>query len=70
MNAIDQINGLDPDLKSELQKACDRLAQGIRNPDAARKSRERMARAREELRRRIGIQSIVVDLVRQSRESR
>lgn len=54
----------------DLQAALDRLAHGIRDPEAARKSRERMDRLRKENRKRLGVQNIAVDLIRQSRDSR
>ena len=41
---------------AELRAALDRLANGIRDPEAARKSRERMDRLREENRKRLGVQ--------------
>ncbi len=53
----------------DLQFALERLAQGIHDPEAARKSRERMHRMREENRKRFGIQSIAVDLIREARNS-
>lgn len=55
---------------SELQSALDHVSNGIRDPEAARKSRERMNRLREENRKRLGVQNIVVDLIRRARESR
>ena len=55
---------------AELQAALDRLSRGIRDPEAARKSRERMDRVREENRKRLGVQNIAVDLIRESRDSR
>ncbi len=69
MNTLDETAGMDPAMKAEMQAACDRLVRGVRDPEEARKSRERMAQAREEFRKRLGVQKIVVDLVRQTRES-
>jgi hypothetical protein len=54
----------------ELQAALDRLCHGIPDPGAARRSRDRMDHLREENRRRLSVQDIAVDLIRQSRERR
>jgi hypothetical protein len=69
MNMIDQAPGVDSQAKAELREACDRFVRGSIDPEAARRSRERMAKAREEIRKRLGVQNIVVDLVRQARDS-
>jgi len=61
---------MDPKEKAELQEVCDRVSKGIRDPERARKAIERMNKMREELRQRIGVQNIAVELVRQSRDSR
>ena len=54
-----------------LQETCDRVAKGARfsreEQDAAML---RMSRMREEIRRIHGVQSIAVDLIRESREGR
>jgi hypothetical protein len=63
-------HGHPPEAWADLQAALDRLATGTRDLDAARKSRERMDRLREENRKRLGIQQIAVDLIRDSRDSR
>ena len=55
---------------AELQAALGRLSKGIRDPEAARESRDRMDRLREENRKRLGVQNIAVNLVRESRDSR
>jgi hypothetical protein len=57
-------------LWEELQAALDRLVQGVRDPEAARKSRERMDRLREENCQRLGVQDISVDLIRKSPDHR
>jgi hypothetical protein len=54
----------------ELQSVLDRLSRGIRDPQAARASRERMNRLREENRKRLGTQNIAVDLIREARNRR
>jgi hypothetical protein len=70
MSTTDSAAGVSPGPWDDLQAALDRLSRGIRDPEAARKSRERMDRMREENRRRLGVQDIAVDLIRQSRDRR
>jgi hypothetical protein len=59
-----------PDLMAEMQQACDRIARGI---PFTREERDEAAaeidRIREANARRIGIQNIAVDLVREMRNS-
>ena len=52
----------------ELQEAIDRLTKGVRDPEAARLSRERMDREREEMRQRIGTVDVVVPFLRDLRD--
>ena len=59
-----------PDIRSELFEALGRLSQGIRDPEVARKSRERMDHLREENRKRFGIQNIGVEIIREMRDNR
>ncbi len=70
MQTLEEIGGINLPANAELQEACERFAQGIRDPEAARQSRLRMAEARAEIRARLGVQDVVVDLVRRARESR
>jgi hypothetical protein len=58
------------EVMAELQEALDRLSKGIRDSEAARKSRERMDRMREENRRRFGVRDVGVDIIREMRGSR
>jgi Flp pilus assembly protein TadB len=67
MDAIEQVREMDSETKAELQEVCDRVAHGLRDPNAVQKALERMNIMRETLRQRIGVQNIAVDLVRQSR---
>jgi hypothetical protein len=60
--------GIDASLMVELQQAADNAAKGIRDPDAMRRAIESMDAAREELRKRVGILNIAVDLIRCGRE--
>lgn len=70
MKIIDQISGLDPEAKVELQDACDRLANGMRTPpEQKRDAIANLNQMREEIRKRIGVQNLAVNLVRQSRDS-
>ena len=46
MKTIETTNGISPEAWDELQAALDRLSKGIRDPEASRKSRERMDRMR------------------------
>lgn len=52
----------------ELQEAVDRLIRGERDPEAMHKACERMDQMREELRARIGIVEMAVDLIRDARD--
>jgi hypothetical protein len=53
-----------------LQEAIDRVVQGIRDPNAARRACEEMDEAREEMRREFGERDLAVDLIRESRDER
>ena len=59
---------LPAEVMNELQEAADRAAKGIRDPEIARKSRERMDRLREEIRRKHGILDIAVPAIRELRD--
>jgi hypothetical protein len=61
---------MSPELRVELQEALARLSKGIRDPELARKSRQRMDRLREENRKRFGVQNIGVSIIREMRDSR
>jgi hypothetical protein len=56
------------DGKRELEEAVDRLIKKIRDPEAARRARERMDRMREELAQRIGTVEVAVELIREARD--
>ena len=60
--------GISPAAWDELQRST--ASKGVRDPEAARKSRERMDRMRETNRKRFGVQDIAVDLIREARDSR
>jgi hypothetical protein len=53
--------------RKELEEVVDRLINGVRDPEAIRKSRQRLDRMREELRQRIGTVEVAVDLIRDAR---
>ena len=51
----------------ELEALIGKLMKGERDPEAAKKSRERMDRMREETRKRVGTVEIAVDFIRDLR---
>lgn len=60
--------GMDPALKAEMQQACDRIAQGILPTMEERKAAAaRIDGMRVENARRLGIQDVTLDAVRESR---
>ncbi len=64
-----QFDSLIPaELMAELQKAADDLANGLRDPEEARKACERMDRLGEEVFRRHGILDIGVPAIRELRD--
>ena len=52
----------------QLEVLIARLMKGERDPEAAKKSRERMDRMREETRKRVGTVEVAVDFVRELRD--
>ncbi len=70
MNTIEVSTAIPPESMAELKEALDRMSKGIHDPEAARKSRERMDRMREENRKRFGVQNIGVEIIREMRGSR
>ncbi len=54
--------------KHELEELISKLMRGERDPEAAKKSRERMDRMREETRKRVGTVEVAVDFVREHRD--
>ena len=68
MKTTEEFIGMDPKLKAAMQEACDRIANGI---PFTRQERERasaeIARIREENAKIFGVQNVVVDAVRESR---
>ncbi|MBI2803742.1 MAG: hypothetical protein HYX68_02000 [Planctomycetes bacterium] len=55
-------------LKAEIAEALDNLAKGIRDPEAAKISRERMDRMREANRKQFGEQNCIVEIIRKMRD--
>lgn len=55
------------DLVHEIQRTLQRAATGLRDPAEMRQAREEMNRMREELRQKIGIVDVAVDLIRDAR---
>ncbi|HET6880266.1 MAG TPA: hypothetical protein VFI31_08930 [Pirellulales bacterium] len=56
-----------PDVLQRLQERLERVAKGIRDPDEMREGAKNMDRMREELRQRIGIVNVAVELIRDAR---
>jgi hypothetical protein len=70
MKAVEPIVAADRNPKTELQEACDRLAQGLTfNADEKAEACERMDRMREENRRLFGETNLAVELIRQARDN-
>lgn len=67
---VQEHTGISAELMAELQEAADKLAQGERDPEAAKQAARRMDRMREENRRIFGVQNIGVDIIRQMRDGR
>jgi hypothetical protein len=67
MNATDATPE-SPPAAAEMRAVLDQAASGIRDPEAARTARERMARIREENRRLFGEQDVAVELIRRGRD--
>ena len=59
---------IDTSIMAELQQAADNAGKGIRDPVAMRRAIESMDAAREELRKRVGILNVAVDLIRYTRD--
>ncbi len=68
MKIIKTDSVLPPEVMAELQEAADRAAKGIRDPEIVRKSRARMDRRREEIRRKHGVLDIAVPAIRELRD--
>jgi len=51
-----------------MQERAERAAQGVIDPEARKKARERMDRMREEFRRRHGEVNLAVELIREARD--
>jgi hypothetical protein len=58
------------EIMNELQAAADNAAQGLHDPETMRQACERMDRMREKNRALFGEQDVVVDIVREMRDSR
>ena len=52
----------------ELEELIAKLMKGERDPEAAKASRERMDRMREETRKRVGTVEVAVDFIRDLRD--
>ncbi len=56
------------DVMAELTIATERAAHGVRDPEIMRQAAERMDRMCEELRRRVGVLDVAVELIREARD--
>ena len=71
MTTFDQIDSTSADLRVELQQACERVAKGLPfSKEERQEAARRIDRRREENAKRLGIQNVAVDLVRESRTCR
>jgi hypothetical protein len=55
------------DLVHELERTLERASSGVRDTAEMRQAREEMNRVRDELRQRIGVVDVAVDLIRDAR---
>ncbi len=70
MKTVDETIGMDPDVKARMQDACDRVSKGIPiSPEERKAAAARIDQMREANAKRLGIQDVALDLVRQSRDS-
>ena len=53
---------------TEIHEAIERAKKGVRDPDEMRKACEGMDRIREDVKQRVGVVEVAVDLVREARE--
>jgi hypothetical protein len=60
--------GISPEAMAELEEVVARIMRGERDPEAMRLAAERMDRTREEMRQRVGIVDIAVQLIREGRD--
>jgi hypothetical protein len=68
MSTIETRSTVPPELMAEMQERAERAAQGVIDPEARKKARERMDRMREEFRRRHGEVNLAVELIREARD--
>jgi hypothetical protein len=61
--------GIPSNLMVELQRAAERAAKGIRDPEAMRQACERMDRISEQIRKRHGVLDIGTPAIRALREA-
>ncbi len=70
MNRIEPPPAISPEDMAELEQAIENAMKGIRDPAAMRRAAERMDRMREEMRQRVGVVDLAVELIREAREGR
>jgi hypothetical protein len=70
MTTIEPTSGMDAELKAGMQEVCERIANGIPfTMEEKDQAAAEIDRIREANAKRIGIQNIAVDLVREMRNS-
>jgi hypothetical protein len=67
MSTVGKPTAISQELLAEMQERAERAAEGIRDPEDARRACERMDAMREELRQRVGETDIAVDLIHGAR---
>jgi hypothetical protein len=69
MATIDRPSAFTPEAMAAMQRAADRAAKGIRDPEEMRRASESMDRIREEIRRRHGTLDIGLAAIRELRDA-
>jgi len=70
MNSAEKkATGIPADLMAELQRAADRAAKGVRDPEAMRQACERMDRISEEVYKKNGVLDVGTPAIRALREA-
>jgi hypothetical protein len=68
MSMTESPSKIPPEIIAEMQQRAERSAQGVIDPEARMKARERMDRMREEFRRRHGEVNLAGELIREARD--
>jgi hypothetical protein len=68
MNRTESESSISPEILAELKIAIENAMKGVRDPERMRAADERMDRMREEMRQRVGVVNVAVDLIREGRD--